>query len=136
MSQAENQIFDRKSFLIDPKNLAMTIVAFANADGGDIILGVEDDGRVVGVDNNPRHLNELLRAPLDYCVPSINIGAEYIACKDYAGNKNHLLLMHIPQSPDLHANQADECFYRIGDKSKKLNFEQRMQLYYAKESPV
>ena len=90
MSQAENQIFDRKSFLIDPKNLAMTIVAFANADGGDIVLGVEDDGRVVGVDNNPRHLNELLRAPLDYCVPSINIGAEYIACKDYEENKNHL----------------------------------------------
>ena len=29
VSQAENQNFDRKSFLIDPKNLAMTIVAFS-----------------------------------------------------------------------------------------------------------
>jgi len=132
VTQAENQIFDRKSFLIDPKNLAMTIVAFANADGGDIVLGIEDDGRIVGVDNNPKHLNELLRAPLDYCIPSINMDVEYLACKDYAGNNNHLLIMHIPQSSDLHANQADECFYRVGDKSKKLNFEQRMQLYYAK----
>lgn len=131
-SQAENQIFDRKSFLIDPKSLATTIVAFANADGGDIVLGIEDDGRIVGVDNNPKHLNELLRAPLDYCVPSINVEVEYVACKDYSGNKNRLLVMHVPQSPDLHANQADECFYRVGDKSKKLNFEQRMQLYYAK----
>lgn len=40
--------------------------------------------------------------------------------------------MHVPQSPDLHTNQADEAFYRVGDKSKKLNFEQRMQLFYAK----
>ena len=40
--------------------------------------------------------------------------------------------MHIAQSEKVHANQADEVFYRIGDKSKKLNFEQRMQLVYAK----
>ena len=51
--------------------------SFANADGGDIVLGIEDDGRIVGVDNNPKHLNELLRAPLDYCVPSINVEVEY-----------------------------------------------------------
>ncbi|WP_405339683.1 RNA-binding domain-containing protein [Fibrobacter sp.] len=61
--------------------------SFANADGGDIVLGIEDDGRIVGVDNNPKHLNELLRAPLDYCVPSINVEVEYVACKDEsAGN--------------------------------------------------
>lgn len=132
VSQPENQVFDRKSFLIEPKNLAITIVAFANADGGDIVLGIEDDGRIVGVDNNPKHLNELLRASLDYCIPSINVEAKYITCKDYLGAKNRLLVMHVPQSPDLHANQADECYYRVGDKSKKLNFEQRMQLYYAK----
>ena len=43
----------------------------------DIVLGIEDDGRIVGVDNNPKHLNELLRVPLDYCVPSINVEVEY-----------------------------------------------------------
>ena len=31
----ENQIFDRKSFLIETKSLANIIVAFANADGGE-----------------------------------------------------------------------------------------------------
>ena len=36
------------------------------------------------------------------------------------------------QSSDLHANQADEVFFRVGDKSKKLNFEERLQLMYAK----
>ena len=28
------------------------------------------------------------------------------------------------------ANQADEVYLRVGDKSKKLNFEQRLQLVY------
>ena len=40
--------------------------------------------------------------------------------------------MHVLQSADLHTNQADECFYRVGDKSKKMNFEQRVQLLFAK----
>ena len=48
------------------------------------------------------------------------------------GKPNHIILMTVPQSVRVHANQADEVFYRVGDKSKKLNFEQRMQLVYAK----
>lgn len=40
--------------------------------------------------------------------------------------------MHVYPSAQLHANQADEVFYRVGDKSKKMNFEQRMRLLYAK----
>lgn len=40
--------------------------------------------------------------------------------------------MRIPASVQLHTNQADECFMRIGDKSKKLNFDERMQLLYDK----
>lgn len=34
----------------------------------------------------------------------------------------------------LTANQQDEVYYRMGDKSKKLNFDERLQLMYAKGS--
>lgn len=36
--QAEGQQFDRKSFHIEPKALAVIAVAFANADRGDIVI--------------------------------------------------------------------------------------------------
>lgn len=36
----ELQTFDRKSARIDAKALAIPIVAFANADGGDIAIGI------------------------------------------------------------------------------------------------
>jgi len=51
-----------------------------------------------------------------------------------------MLLVH--QSLKVHANQAEEVYYRVGDKSKKLGFEERMQLMYDKgdmlyeDSPV
>ena len=128
----EFQVFDRKSARIDAKALAITIIAFANADGGQIALGVEDDGTLTGVDGKTEHVNELLRASYDYCVPSIATSTEYMDVTDVNGRPNHIILRTVPQSVRVHANQADEVYYRVGDKSKKLNFEQRMQLVYAK----
>lgn len=58
----ENQIFDRKSINISPKDLAISIVAFANADGGDIAIGITDrTRRIEGIDFETKKLNELLR---------------------------------------------------------------------------
>ena len=128
----EFQVFDRKSARIDAKTLAITIIAFANADGGRIAIGVEDDGTLTGVDGKTEHVNELLRASYDYCLPSIATSTEYLDVTDVNGQPNHIILMTVPQSVRVHANQADEVYYRVGDKSKKLNFEQRMQLVYAK----
>ena len=44
--------------------------------------------------------------------------------------------MNIPASPRLHANQADEVFWRVGDKSRKLPFEERLQLMCDKGSAI
>ena len=133
ISRKEDQTFDCKSIQIDPKALAITIVAFANADGGDIAVGVSDKTRKIeGVDQHTEKLNELLRAPLDFCNPTVSITSELLPCTDKDGNENHILLMHIPASSELHANQADEAFMRVGDKSRKLSFEERIQLMYDK----
>jgi ATP-dependent DNA helicase RecG len=40
----ESQFFDRKSRLIKPSKVAHSFSALANADGGELIIGVEDDG--------------------------------------------------------------------------------------------
>ena len=43
-TMTESPLFDRKSARIDAKTLAIHLIAFANADGGVIAVGVEDDG--------------------------------------------------------------------------------------------
>lgn len=129
----EGQTFDCKSVNIEPKSLAITIIAMANADGGTIAIGVSDKNRrIEGVDKDEAHLNELLRAPSDFCVPTVMVTTEFIPCKDFQGDENRILLMHVPASPQLHANQADDVFWRVGDKSKKLSFDERMRLMYDK----
>lgn len=87
----EKQEFDRKSARITATTIATPMIAFANADGGLLAIGIEDNGK-----------------------------------------KNHILLIYVPQSSELHANHRDEVYLRVGDKSKKLTFDERMQLMYAK----
>ena len=132
-TRKEDQTFDCKSIQIEPKALAVPIVAFANADGGAIAIGVSDKTRKIeGVDQHTEKLNELLRVPLDFCNPSVPITSDLLPCIDKDGNDNHILLMYIPASSELHANQADEAYMRVGDKSRKLTFEERIQLMYDK----
>ena len=133
LSKEENQTFDRKSINISPKDLAIPIVAFANADGGDIAIGITDKNRrIEGIDFETKKLNELLRVPFDFCNPTIKVGIEKVPCVDEKGRKNHVLVMHVDASPQVHANQADDVFLRVGDKSKLQTFEERLQLNYDK----
>ena len=132
-TRKEGQTFDCKSIQIEPKALAVPIVAFANADGGVIAIGVSDKTRKIeGVDQHTEKLNELLRVPFDFCNPSVPVTCSYLPCTDKDGNENRILLMEIPASSSLHTNQADEAFMRVGDKSRKLTFDERVQLMYDK----
>lgn len=73
-TKEEKQVFERKSADVEAKALAVTIVAFANADGGNIAIGISDrTRRIDGTDYNIKNVNELLRAPYDYCEPSVPV---------------------------------------------------------------
>jgi len=128
----EKQIIDRKSAKINPRDFSTPVVAMANADGGYLVIGIEDDGTITGIDGYEKNLNELLRVPFDYCVPSVAVENKTFDVIDRDGKPNHVLRMHVFPSTLVIANQADEVFLRVGDKSKKMNFEQRLQLVYAK----
>ena len=94
----ESTIFDRKSARIDAKALAIHLIAFANADGGVIAVGVEDDGKITGIDSCAENINELLRASFDFCRPSVKIETERLSCMNAAGKPDHILLIEVLQS--------------------------------------
>ena len=129
LSREEGQTFDRKSVRIKPKDLAVTMIAFANADGGDLVVGITDGKKEIeGVDGDEKILNDIRRTPFDFCSPSVNAQIEMVPCIDRTGKENHVLVFHIEPSLRVYANQADEVFLRVGDKSKKLSFDERFQL--------
>ena len=129
----EGSVFDRKSIKIKPKELAKHIIAFANSDGGMIAIGITDKNRIIeGIDYYEEKINEILEVPFRYCFPSIRVKSKRIECIDSDGFENHILLMEIESDSVVHKNHQDEVFIRVGDKSIKLNFEERIQLMYDK----
>lgn len=133
-AKKEDQTYDRKSARKEAKGLSNHIVAFANADGGLLVIGIEDNGEITGIDSYTEKINEILRVPFDFCKPSVLVETEILECVDKNNRPNHLLLIKIPQKPELHANQQDDVYYRMGDKSQKLSFDDRLRLMYSKGS--
>ena len=60
----EGQFFDRKSARIAPKDLAAHLSAFANASGGMIVLGIENNGEISGVNDDQE--NSLRQAGMNF----------------------------------------------------------------------
>jgi predicted HTH transcriptional regulator len=52
IAQGEHQQQDFKLRIEDQKKIARTLCAFANTDGGRILVGLKDNGKVMGIDPN------------------------------------------------------------------------------------
>ena len=95
-TRKEDQTFDYKSIQVEPKALAVPIVAMANADGGVIAISVSDDTRKIeGVDQHMEKLYELLRVPFEFCNHSILADCSNLPCLDKNKNEFRFLLVNI-----------------------------------------
>lgn len=54
-----------------PSSIAKELVAFANTEGGDLYIGIADDGSVVGVDNADSVMNRLTNLIHDSILPDL-----------------------------------------------------------------
>jgi ATP-dependent DNA helicase RecG len=73
IAQSEGQQIDFKEATIKPGRLAETLVAFANAEGGTILIGVDDQGQVQGVRDPKRAADNVVEA-IAHCSPPLGIG--------------------------------------------------------------
>ncbi len=127
----EDQWFERKSSRVAPRDLASTLIGFANADGGIVVVGLSE-GKVEGVEGSSEKLNALLQANIDFCAPPVHVKDRRIWSLDASGEPRQLLALDVESSQAVHANQKDEVFLRVGDENRKLSFIQRQELLYDK----
>lgn len=89
LGETETIEFKRK---LDRVRIARTVVAFANTQGGTIIVGVEDDGRVVGCDPNGV-ADTVANIVRDRCDPPPTVSTEVV---EYEGKT--LFLIRVEES--------------------------------------
>ena len=117
LALAEDQWFERKSARVSPRDLAVPLVAMANADGGVIVVGLHD-GKVEDVPAQRR--NELRQACLDYTEPPVRARVEEVEALDAEGEPATLVLLNIAPGETVHVTQKGECYLRVGDESRRL----------------
>jgi len=132
LNTAEDHFNDFKSKQIAPNKLQETFVAFANADGGNIYIGIEDaasDRERLSGFNEPEEANAIIATLLESTNPAVE-NVEIIYLKT---SENGLILhIDIPKSPKVHYTASGDCFIRANAQKVKIKGERVTQLSYSK----
>ncbi|MDY5785250.1 RNA-binding domain-containing protein [Corynebacterium sp.] len=121
-SRPEDQWFDRKSWRIAPKDLARTLVAFANAEGGTVAVGITDTGNIEDPVSTEKE-NKLRVAAHDHTDPAVRVRISKL---------DSVLVFEVEPGERVHFTSDGRCYLRLGDKSVSLNSAQQQELRYSK----
>lgn len=120
ISEGEHQQLDFKFEVADAGKIARSLVAFANTDGGRLLIGVKDNGALAGVRSEEEYYMVDAAAKL-YCRPEVGF-----LVKEWTITKKNILEVVIPKSPvrPHYALQKDGtwlAYHRVGDQNFPVN---------------
>lgn len=124
LNQKEGSTLDYKQRVNNPEKLAKTLVAFANSNGGILLIGVSDQGKILGIDAEEESYM-VQRANNEYCYPTVKIEIEMYEMDKSEGEdvmeEYQLLLVKVAKSkePCYHINNKGErkLFKRVNDQT-------------------
>lgn len=112
----EGQLFDRKRANIEPKRLAEHISAFANAEGGTLVIGIEDGGEITGFKYPKTKTVEVyIEAPYNFLSRLPKYEVRRFPVENSKGEADELLIFVIDPSYDSIISLKDESVFFKGE---------------------
>lgn len=108
-------------------DIAKTLVAFANADGGELFVGIEDNHLVTGLPHKEVKINEIIESPKDCILKETPIPLKQASIINYEGKT--VLYFSVSKGSDyVHLTSKGECFQRkdresVPTASEKIIFD-------------
>lgn len=122
IAEGESSVLEFKRKATTPNKLAREIAALANTKGGILIIGVDDDGTIVGVRSEKSEIDIVEQACVFHIFPPVQYEIEIIEYKD-----KDIILVHIPESKTKpHVVEIEDtekkrmvkrAYIRLGEKS-------------------
>lgn len=120
VAEGESSTLEFKRKFTSYEKIAKEVIAFANTKGGVLLIGVDDDGTIKGIESEKSVESEILHTCGFYCEPPIEVEVEVLSHKrkdvfvvyvPESSNKPHYLLD--PNSP----GETQYAYLRVNDAS-------------------
>lgn len=135
----EWQTFECKRAAIKPADLMETVIAFANSDGGYIVVGLEDpakavgEKRLLGISENADNVSDFLKLIDKEIEPPLILWGKFeLDITNAQGQPDKLLVLNIKKSNDVHSLKRGDTFVRKGRQNVKIGSTEIMRLKYEK----
>jgi predicted HTH transcriptional regulator len=120
ISEGEHQMLDFKYGISDAGKIARSLVAFANTDGGRLLVGVRDNGSLAGVRSEEEFYMVDTAAKM-FCNPEVAIKV-----KNWNLYRKNILEVTIPKSSfrphfALQEDKTWMAYHRVGDQNFPVN---------------
>ena len=116
ISEGEHQMLDFKFEISDSRRIARSLAAFANTDGGRLLVGVKDNGSIAGV-RSDEEIHMIEAAAAMYCQPPVRYSTE-----EWEINSKTVLEVIVPKDPHEKHKAPDnqgqyKFFVRVKDEN-------------------
>ncbi len=112
----ESTFLEFKHSVASPEKIAREMAAFANTKGGTILIGVEDNGEILGVEGYHEEEFWLNQAAAEECVPEIPIEIELLNV-----GERDVLIVKVPEAIEkpiyVKGKQTRQVYVRLKDES-------------------
>lgn len=119
-----------KEFFSDNEDIAKSIVCFANTDGGQLVVGVDDNGEIVGVENIDELLRRIDDVAYNRCEPPVTIVQETLSIENRT-----VLIINVPKGDQRPYRTASGLYYiRSANRCRQASRQELLRLFQATES--
>jgi ATP-dependent DNA helicase RecG len=125
ISHGENSAVEFKRSDVRAESLVREIVAFSNSNGGAILIGIDDDGSVLGVETDKNHNEWVANVVRNNIVPPINV-----ACRKFRIEGKPIVFVEVPKGKDRPYQDTSGRFYvRVGSTNRIASLNELMRLF-------
>jgi predicted HTH transcriptional regulator len=124
VSQGEGSRLEFKRKAAYPDKIVRELIAFANAHGGTLLVGISDDGELAGL-KHPEGESHVIQQSLRKCKPGLPVTESLIPI----GSGKYVIQYHIAQSKHkphyFFDGEKKQSFIRVNDQSIRASREVR-----------
>ncbi len=120
----------KKSVPSKKREIAEEVCAFANAAGGLVLIGVDDDNTIHGVSINNKKRSEIQDA-LNNITPTLRCSFQ-----DYTLPEGNVFVIELPSGAQKPYVYGGASYVRIGPNSQKLSTAEEMREFFQKSDKI